>query len=349
MINFTYKKLLVICFAIGICVLSFFVIKPILTSILLAFVLAYMFYPLYLLLCQKMFWRKKQHTKLAAWIIILMIILIILIPILLLVSLLFFNLQNISNLFNALGDKIYVLSDNITNLIGKTGIDDKSIDMGIKNTIGWALGFIKNLIQAVSLQIPQFLLGFFITLFVTYYLLLDAKNIIPKIRQILPIKAEKFDRILHKFNGLIRGLFYSQFIIASIQTVLMAIACMILGLQHVILLSLLTFGLAIIPFLGAIIVWIGITLHLIFGVPDLVLWKPIFMAIYGTLLISTVDNFVRPLVLSNRAKMNPAIMLVGLIGGISLFGIPGIFIGPLILIMMEYAIEILIELSNKEQ
>ena len=86
--------------------------------------------------------------------------------------------------------------------------------------------------------------------------------------------------------------------------------------------------LAMFPFLGPALVWVpaGI-IQIAYGN----LFSGIGILAYGIAVISTIDNIIKPKIISSRSKIHPVIVLIGLIGGIKMFGIVGIIIGPLIL------------------
>jgi predicted PurR-regulated permease PerM len=64
------------------------------------------------------------------------------------------------------------------------------------------------------------------------------------------------------------------------------------------------------------------------------------MLLYGSLLVSMADNFIRPKILAEATKINPAVVLIGLIGGFIAFGLPGIFVGPVVLTLLDLAFEL---------
>jgi predicted PurR-regulated permease PerM len=93
--------------------------------------------------------------------------------------------------------------------------------------------------------------------------------------------------------------------------------------------------------LGAAIVWVPITLYLVVvgsAIGDYS--KAIMLFFYGVFVISLIDNILKPKIIGERAKIHPLIILFGIIGGIQLFGIPGILIGPVILALFDVVIEI---------
>lgn len=337
-----YQKILTQIFVVFIAILSVLILKPLFTPILSALMLAFLFYPVYQFLLKRINPQPNEKTKkVAALLVLLMIILLILTPILTLTIYFASNAKMVSQ---------FILSstEKMTDLVNQQ----------LPESIEWVnqnLGFHINLqplvqntssiiikkSQELLTQIPSFLLGIFITLFLVYYLLKNAEAAVAWFQHILPLPQNRFKVIQKRFNALVRGIISSQVIIAVIQGILASIAFLILGLKNAIILGMLTTLLAIVPFLGAVVVWVGVFISLLLGLPEGVpLWKPIFMFIYGAGIISIVDNLVRPKMLSEESDIHPAVVLLGFIGGVMLFGLPGVLLGPLILGLTDMAVEI---------
>jgi predicted PurR-regulated permease PerM len=103
----------------------------------------------------------------------------------------------------------------------------------------------------------------------------------------------------------------------------------------------LTAVISIIPLLGAVLVWLPIDIYLfIIGITTGVYWPAIVLLLYGSLIVSTIDNILKPKIVGQRANIHPLIVLFGILGGIQLFGIPGLLIGPLVLTVFDLVIEI---------
>jgi predicted PurR-regulated permease PerM len=62
-----------------------------------------------------------------------------------------------------------------------------------------------------------------------------------------------------------------------------------------------------------------------------VVWRGVLLLLWGAIIVSTIDNFVRPKIVSSRAKLHPVLVLVGVLGGLKVFGFIGFVVGPLIL------------------
>jgi hypothetical protein len=101
----------------------------------------------------------------------------------------------------------------------------------------------------------------------------------------------------------------------------------------VILLTVLTMLLAIVPFVGATAVWIPVVLWVYFAQGDT--WPAIGMAIYGVAVVSSIDNLIKPLVLHGQSNLHPLLALLSVLGGIHLLGPIGILVGPMLVAFMQ--------------
>jgi len=92
--------------------------------------------------------------------------------------------------------------------------------------------------------------------------------------------------------------------------------------------------------LGAALVWVPIAAYLfVIGYMTGTYWKAFALLVFGTLVISTIDNILKPKIVGDRARVHPLIIMFGILGGIQLIGIPGILIGPMILTLFDVVME----------
>jgi predicted PurR-regulated permease PerM len=335
-----FQKSSLIALAGAILIISFFIIRPLLTPILSGGILAYLFYPTYLYINN----RLLRTQRFSALLTLAVIMGVLLAPLAVFVTLL---INNLSAMKTMIGWSIPLVVERTNALVSATPFLKQFFFNYLHFDIGSLLSSVTEvvfkLIQDIISSIPQLLFGTFLTLFITYYGIRNAAPLISFIQSCIPVSKKQTERILRKFSGLARGMIVSQLVIALIQGLLMTIACLVLQLPHVILIGFITTILAIIPLMGAIVVWIGIALFLI--ITQAPVWQIIFIIAYGSLLVSTIDNFVRPKILSDASQINPAIVLIGLIGGFMMFGLPGILLGPFFLALIELALEILKEVA----
>ena len=166
------------------------------------------------------------------------------------------------------------------------------------------------------------------SIFITFFLFLHGRRMISFMRQIGErIAGPRARRLLTVIGMTVKGVVYGMIGTALAQGVLAGIGFWIAGVPQSLLLACLTFALSFVPggppFLwGPVAVWL-----LLQGS----VWWGIFVAIWGLLLVSSIDNFLRPYLLNQNSNLPVLLGLFGLIGGVLAFGLIGLFLGPILL------------------
>ncbi len=185
------------------------------------------------------------------------------------------------------------------------------------------------------LTIPLIIAGIFITLVITFFILRDWENILKKVSDLLPIKSKTKKRLIREFGNITHTVIYAQLFVALVQGLVATIGFYVLGVPFPLILGIVTAFCALIPAIGTSIVWLPASLYLglmgYFSGDSWMLYKGIALFFYGLLIISTIDNFLLVKIVKSKAKVNQIIVIIGVIGGASLFGVIGIFIGPILL------------------
>lgn len=183
----------------------------------------------------------------------------------------------------------------------------------VRGIIGGALGV---LIQALF------------TLFTMYYLFRDGKKFRQALAEAMPIRGRTMNRIFHRAREVISASVYGVFIIAVIQGFLGAMAFWVLGLPSVVVWGLVMTFFSLIPMAGAFVVWVPAAIYFaIIGS-----WgAAIGLTVWGVVVIGLVDNFLRPKLVGERAKLHELFIFFAVLGGLQVFGIVGLFLGPVVL------------------
>ncbi|GEM_PF-3779775 len=348
------KYLVIEIIALLVIILAFFIIKPLITLILTALILAYLFYPIFekiKLLLLKYFDEKYIETcnRISALIVVIIVIFTFLIPICGLLLFLFLNTKIIVSTLASMVPLINNLFETIKPYLQTNFIQNMDASINLSQLFSSIAFQIFKISKDFFSAIPSMIFGLFVVLFLMFYLLKNASKVINFINEWLPVEEELRIQATQRFNQLTRGLIGSQVVIVFCQAFLMGMACLILGLNHLFLIIAATFIFSFIPFAGAFIIWFSLSIYLLIGYLNGLqpLWHPIFMFTYGLFLVSTIDNFIRPHMISGSANINPAIVLIGLIGGLIVFGIPGILLGPIILNLLGVSIGLFLNTINK--
>ena len=163
-------------------------------------------------------------------------------------------------------------------------------------------------------------------LFILFFLYRDRETAARFARSLLPLEDGEATLLLDRMRGTIYATALGRFAIAALQGLLAGLAYWILGVPNVLLWAILTGVMAMIPAFGAVLVWAPIALYLGFSGHWI---KAALLAIWGGGIVSLIDNFLYPVLVGPQLRQHSVAVLLSILGGISLFGITGIVLGPL--------------------
>jgi predicted PurR-regulated permease PerM len=179
-----------------------------------------------------------------------------------------------------------------------------------------------------SLDFAQGVFHLLISLLIAFFLYRDGEGAAARLSEVFKrISGDYAQHIMDVVKTTVQSVVYGVIGTGSAQGIMAGIGFAIAGVPSPMLLALLTFFLSLFPF-GPPIVWIGASVWLF--AQSQIGWG-IFMVVYGLLVISSIDNFIRPYLISRGSKLPFVLMLLGVLGGVVAFGFIGIFLGPTVL------------------
>jgi predicted PurR-regulated permease PerM len=202
------------------------------------------------------------------------------------------------------------------------------------------VGFILDITKNFFSSIPQVIAYFFIMLFITYYILIHNKKIFKTANDYIPLSLHKQNQIVKNIEKNLRVLFRGYFLTAIIQTFVAFIGYWLLGAPNLLIITFFTLIISLIPYLGTPLVWIPVSLFMMFSGNES---GGFWLLIYGSLVINLVDNFLRPILMSDKETISPALVFIGFVGGLIAFGLTGIILGPLIIAITSILVKFLKE------
>ena len=330
--------------------LIFRLLLPFFIPVLWAVVLAIALYPMYKWVNRHL----KFRANLSALIMTILTILLLFIPtFLLIVSLTteavnFLNTANISleqEKINSAISKILnsklvtsiVPPERLQNLIDKFNLESVNLANIIYNTLLSASQKIVSISQSIIKNISLLVLNVAISIFTLFFMFRDGKNYYNYALSALPLEDRAKKEITFIFHNTIKVVLISNLAIAAVQGLMMGIIFTILGLSYPLLATAITFILSIIPLIGTGFVYVPVSIYLFLtGFTA----KALILLIFGVVIISSVDNVLRPLMIGKQAKLNTLFLFLVIMGGLSLFGFSGIIIGPLALSLFISIVEI---------
>ena len=324
------------------------ILSPFLTSILWAILMAIVFYPLFRRLQRLL----KKREILCAMTMTVLVTLVIVLPF----SLLAISLANevvgayhwveemlqtgrlqtyldqIKEIpfFQRLWDKLYHYED-----ISQTHLTD----FLLKN-LQQVSTFLFNQTSKIIKGLSTFVIGFFFTLLSLYYLFKDGAHLFERLKDVIPLPFIERDLLIDRFKDMVYATIYGGILIAIIQGLLGGIIFWILGFSSPILWGTAMSFLSFIPIGGTAIVWIPAVILLFIQGAFL---KGIILLFLGIFVIGMADNFLRPMFISARTKIHPLFLFFAVLGGVQVFGLIGLVMGPLIATLSLTLIEIYIQ------
>lgn len=173
--------------------------------------------------------------------------------------------------------------------------------------------------------------------FTLYFMFVDGRHLARMVVKALPIERTYTRMFLAKLRESGRQLVLGFFVVAMFQSVMMFILCLVFAIPKPLVLASLTAVASFVPMAGTALIWMP--LALIIALSGNVA-KAVIFAVCAGLLVSSLDNFLRPLLLGERLKIHPLLIFFSILGGLSIFGFNGLVLGPLILIIFFSAVEL---------
>jgi predicted PurR-regulated permease PerM len=168
----------------------------------------------------------------------------------------------------------------------------------------------------------------FFTVFTMYYLFRDGNRIFNGMLEVVPLNAAETRQIFDRTREVIHASVYGVIVIAMIQGTLGGLAFAALGLPSAVVWGVAMFFLSMVPMVGSSVIWVPTAIYLAMSGH----WgKALALALWGALVIGTVDNFLRPKLVGERAGLHELLIFFSVLGGIQIWGPLGLVLGPVII------------------
>ncbi len=211
---------------------------------------------------------------------------------------------------------------------------------GLKNTVLNVVQSSSNwLISGAGIAVKEttnFIISLILIILTMFFFFVDGKRMLQKLMLLSPL-SDKYDmEIFQKFRAVSYTTFISTFVTAIAQGAVGAIGFAIVGFPPF-LAGVLVAMLSLIPYIGSALFYVPVGIYyLLIGN----VWQGIFILLWGSLIIGTVDNIIRAYMIKDKAEVNPIFVLISILGGITLFGFWGVVLGPLVVALTASVLHI---------
>ncbi len=171
-----------------------------------------------------------------------------------------------------------------------------------------------------------------------FFFFRDGDRIAGLLRNLIPMEVSQKDRILRRVYDTVTAVVQSSMLIAVIQGIVGGLGYFLIGrLSMSVLLGFITGVASLIPVVGSALIWLPTAIYVLVTGE---IWRGVALLLWGAIVIGSVDNFVRPLVIGGRVEMPTVLLLFVLIGGLQVYGFLGIFVAPVVVAVLLAFVEI---------
>jgi len=203
---------------------------------------------------------------------------------------------------------------------------------------------VQQIAERVGASIPNVVMGsvfaiaeLLIALFALFYFFRDKGHILRGLRSAIPLSSVEAEEVFVRVKDTIYATIYGHLLVAMIQGALGGIMFWILGLPGPLLWGTVMAFLSIVPVLGAFIVWVPAA---IFLAATGHVTKAIILTVWGTVIVGLIDNILYPILVGRKLQLHTLPVFFAIIGGLFVFGISGLVIGPIALAVSYALLEI---------
>ncbi|MBK3332757.1 AI-2E family transporter [Persephonella atlantica] len=319
--------------------LGYLLFEPFLKVIVLSVLITVIFYPLYAKI------EKKIKSKiLSSLLMTLLVFLFIIIPSITLIAF-FVNqiisiypviIENISKYRDVeiLIKELPVISKIYTIIESSLKSLNVNVDIGdaIRGLVNEFVSFVIQQGKGIFLDVTLLVVGIAIMLVTIFFLFKDGVHLYNRIYSIIPLSDKDKTFLISKSYNAIQGVVLGSVLTAIAQGILSFIGYFAIGLEMSYFWAFITFIAAFIPVGGASLIWVPVAVYTLFTKGFLTAF---LFSIYGTLVISTIDNIIKPVVIGDKTNIHPMILVFAILGGLNIFGFIGIFLAPIIVVMID--------------
>lgn len=308
------------------------ILVPLFGAVFWGTILAVLFLPVQ----RRVLARMKGRRNLSALTTVALVLLIVILPMTLVLGMLTqevtsfvtrfrTDLPHLTTAFQTLLDR---MPDGVHRVMDLAGVQDVN---AIQQKLGDGISEISKLaaVYAVSIgqNTAQLLVSFGVMLYLLFFLLRDGQILGVIVRRAIPLDERHKRQLITQFTTVVRATVKGNIAVAIVQGLLGGFIFAVLGIQGYVLAAVVMAFLSLLPAVGAAVVWIPVGAWLFIS-GDVV--RGSILVAFCAVIVSSVDNVLRPILVGKDTKLPDWVVLISTLGGMSLFGLTGFVIGPLI-------------------
>jgi len=324
-----FARQFILLLAIGISLVFFGMIKRMAVGLLMAALFAGMFHPLY----RKFVAWFGGRRALSATVTVTLLLIVVLVPLALFVGIVASQAVEVTSSVGPWIERQIQQPDQLDRWLWSNPrlqwLQPYQAELmtRVSELAGIAGTFLVNSVAAATRGTASFLLSLFVMLYATFFFLISGREVLAKLLYYVPLEPADENLMVEKFLSVTRATLKGSLVIGIVQGFLAGAAFAVAGIEGAAFWGTVMAVLSIVPAVGTSLVWIPAVIYLfIAGEPGTAL----ALAAWCIVVVGTVDNFLRPVLVGRDTKMPDLLVLISTLGGLFYFGAVGFVVGPIV-------------------
>jgi predicted PurR-regulated permease PerM len=231
----------------------------------------------------------------------------------------------------AAGSLADLIGERGVRLLGRVGIDRDQIAPRVTEELSRATGWAASAATTVLQTASTAALGLLVSLFSMYYVLVEWPHLAVRLERVLPLNPRHTRALVLEFRDVARSALVGAIATALVQGALAAVGFAIAGVPRALTWGFLTVLASFVPLIGTALVYVPIGVYLILTGST---GSGVMVLLWGVIVVMAIADYViRPRIVGGKGQGHPFLLLIGILGGLEVFGLAGLFVGPVVMTM----------------
>ncbi|GIW47861.1 MAG: AI-2E family transporter [Deltaproteobacteria bacterium] len=320
------------------------IIKPFIFSLFWAAIISLILYPVHERLTRFM----RNRVGVSSLLMTLLSTLVLVVPVVIVITTLAVEMFDA---YQSLRDKLELVKlrsmiEHLKELIPVTvleeierrfNVGELKLEQIILTAVGTISRYIFDQVQQGAKNLTSIILSFIVMIFAMFFFFRDGRKLYEELKYLIPMTEEQKNRIFDRFYDILNAVILGIIATAAVQGFITGIIFWALGISFAVLGGVITFVFSLLPIGGSAFVWFPVGVYLLVSGEFL---KGTVLLLLGGLVVSSVDNILKPLIIGGRVKLPTLFLFLSILGSVKAFGFSGIILGPVVLVVFLSFIEI---------
>lgn len=220
--------------------------------------------------------------------------------------------------------------------LARHNIEEQQLRDFVTQNMDNVASFVAGQLGALARNLAFFVFNLFVALFASFYLFRDGPVLLGLLRRVLPLDDEHREALFTVAHDVLYASVFSGLVVAAVQGTLGGVVFWLIGIKAAVLWGVVMAFFALLPVVGPWIIWLPAVLSFLLSGQYV---RAVILLALGGLVISMVDNILRPILLSGRSQLNGLLVFISILGGVAAFGVLGIVLGPILVALADAVLE----------